>query len=164
MLGDITRCPTSTSCTLPSIFMTLQLPMTLITKCLWQHSTTSSNLELTKIDWSEVFDSTVITIHILKQTQRETLKIHIRPRSVELSRLPPALQKFTKVLHLKCTHPLTRHLNNKVMRHCQSSISDDQERNQNVLQLNELNCRGESLSDLQSGRFLVISFLIRNPV
>ena len=44
-LGDLTRCHTSISCTLLSIYMTFHLNI----KGLWQHPATSNHLEITKI-------------------------------------------------------------------------------------------------------------------
>ena len=78
-------------------------------KCLWQHPATSNHLEITKIEWREASDSIVITAHSLRQLKPENWKIPIKPGTEEQANLLSALQEFTKFLHFKNTHPLTRH-------------------------------------------------------
>ena len=95
-------------------------------KCLWQHPATSNHLELTKIKWSEVSDPIVITAHSLRQQQPGNWRIPIKPGTEELTNLLSALQVFVKFPHFKDTHPLTRYLVKELIRHCQSSTSDDQ--------------------------------------
>ena len=121
-MRDLTRCHISISCTLLLIYMTFELNI----KCLWQHTARSNHLEITKIEWSEITDLIVITLHSLRQLQPGNWKIPIKPGSEELTNLFSALQEFTKFPHFKNTHPLTRHLLKKLIRQCQSSISDHQ--------------------------------------
>ena len=94
--------------------------------CLWQHPATSNQLEITKIEWTELSDPIVITAHSLKQLQPGNRKIPIKPGTEELINLLSALQEFTKIPYIKNTHPLTRHLVKELIRQCQSSVSDDQ--------------------------------------
>ena len=95
-------------------------------KCLWQHPATSNDLEITKIEWSELFDPTVVTAYSLRQLQPGNWKIPIKPGTDEQTILLSALQEFTNFPHFKKTHPLTRHLVKKLIRQCQSSSSDNQ--------------------------------------
>ena len=122
ILGDLTRCDTSISCTLLLIFMKFELNI----KCIWQHPATSNHLEITKIEWREASDPIVITAHSLRQLQPGNWKLLIKPRSEEQINLLSALQEFAKFPHFKNTHPLTRHLVRELIHQCQSSISDDQ--------------------------------------
>ena len=78
-LRDLTRCHTSISCTLLSIYMTSELNI----KCLWQHPATSNHLEITKTKWSEISDPMVITAHSLRQLQPGNWKIPIKPGTEE---------------------------------------------------------------------------------
>ena len=98
-------------------------------KCLWQHPATSSHLEITKIEWSEKSDPIVVTAHSLRQLQPGNWKIPIKPGTEEQANLLSALQEFTKFPQFKNNHPLTRHLVKKLIRQCQSSVSDDQAAN-----------------------------------
>ena len=99
------RCHTSISCTLLLIFLTFELNI----KCPWQQPATSNQLEITKIEWSEVSDPIVITAHSLRRLKPKNWKIPIKPGTEELTNLLSALQKFAKFPHFKNTHPLTRH-------------------------------------------------------
>ena len=96
------------------------------TKCLWQHPITSSQLEITKIEWREASDPIIITAHSLRQLQPGNWKILIKPGSEDQTNLLSALQDFKKFPHFKNTHPLTRHLVRELILHCQSSTSNDQ--------------------------------------
>ena len=87
---------------------------------------TSNHLEITKIEWREASDTIVITAHSLRQLQPRNWKHLIKPESEEQTNLLSALQEFTQFPHFKNIHPLTRHLVRKLIRQCQSSISDDQ--------------------------------------
>ena len=98
-------------------------------KCLWQHPATSNHLEITKIEWREASDPIVITAHSLRQLPPGNWKILVKPGTEGQANLLSALQDFTKFLHYKNTHPLTRHLVKKLIRQCQSSTSDDQATN-----------------------------------
>ena len=102
--------------------MTLELNF----KCLWQHPATRNHLEITKIEWSEVYDSIVITTHSLRQLKPGTWKNPTKEGTEEITNILSALQEFTKFPHFKNTHPLTRHLVRELIRQCQSSSSDDQ--------------------------------------
>ena len=95
-------------------------------KCLWQHPATSKHLDITKTEWSEVFDPIIITAHNLRQLQPGNWKILNKPGSEELPNLLPALQELMKFPDFKNTHPLTRHLAKELIRQCQPSVSDDQ--------------------------------------
>ena len=95
-------------------------------KCLWQHPATSNHLEITKIEWSEISDPIVITAHSLRQLQPGNWKIPIKPGTEELTNPLSALQELTNFPHFKNTHPLTTHLVRKLIRQCQSSVSDEQ--------------------------------------
>ena len=121
-MGDLTRCHTSIFCTFLLIYMTLELNI----KCLWQHPATRNQLEITKIEWSEMFDPIVMTAHSMKQLQPGNWKIPIKPGTEERANLISALQEFTNFPHFKNTHPLTRYLVKELIRQCQSSTSDDQ--------------------------------------
>ena len=83
--------------------------------CLWQHPARNSHLEITGIEWSEVFDPTVITGHSLRQLQLVILKISIKPMFEELTNIISTLQEFTNFRHFKNAHPLTRHLFKKLI-------------------------------------------------
>ena len=104
------------------IYMTFELNI----KCLWQHPANSNHLEITKIEHSETTDTIVITAHSLRQLQPKNLETPIKLRTIELTNLLSAQQGFTKFLHFKNTHPLTRHLVKELIRLCQSSVSGDQ--------------------------------------
>ena len=95
-------------------------------KSLWQHPVTSSHLEITKIEWSEISDPIVVTAHSLRQLQPGNWKIPIKPGTEEQTNLLSALQEFTKFPQFRNTHPLTRHLVKELIRQCQSSTSDGQ--------------------------------------
>ena len=95
-------------------------------KCLWQHPATSNHLEIKKVEWTELSDPIVITAHSLRQLQLGNWKIPIKPGTEEKTNLFSALQEFTKLPHLKNTHPLTGHLVRELIRQCQSSTSDSQ--------------------------------------
>ena len=95
-------------------------------KCLCQHPATSNQLEITKIEWREASDPIVITAHSLRQLQPGNWKIPIKPWSEEQTNLLSALQEFKNFPPSKNTHALTRHLVRELIRHCQSSTSDDQ--------------------------------------
>ena len=95
-------------------------------KCLWQHLVTSSHLEITKTEWSEISDTIVITAHSLRQLQPGNLKIPIKPGTEEQTNLLSALQEFTNIPQFRNTHPLTRHLVKELIRQCRSSTSDGQ--------------------------------------
>ena len=94
-----------------------------------QHPVTSNHLEITKIEWREASDPIVITAHSLRQLQPGNRKLLTEPGSEEQTNLLSALQEFTKFPHFENTHPLTGHLVRKLIRQCQSSISDDQTTN-----------------------------------
>ena len=95
-------------------------------KCLWHHPATSNHLEITKIEWREASDPTVITAHSLRQLQPGNWKIPIKAGTEEQTNLLSALRAFTKFPHFKNTQPLTRHLVKELIRQCQFSSSDDQ--------------------------------------
>ena len=95
-------------------------------KCLWQHPATSIHLEITEIEWSEISDPILLAALSLRQLQPGDWQSLIEPRTEELTNLLSALQDFTKFPHFKYTHPLTRHLVEKLTRQCKSSASDDQ--------------------------------------
>ena len=95
-------------------------------KCLWQHPATSNHSEITKIEWREASDPTVITAHSLGQLQTGSWKIPIKPGTEEQANLLSALQDFTKIPNFKNTHLVTRDLVKELIRQCQSSTSDDQ--------------------------------------
>ena len=122
ILGDLTRCHTSISCTHLLIYMTFELNI----KCLWQHPASSNHLEITKTEWSKISDPIVITAHSVSQLQPGNWKFPIKPGIDELSNLLSALQEFTRIPHYKNTHPLTRYLVKELIGQCQSSTSDDQ--------------------------------------
>ena len=122
IMGDLKRSHTSISCTLLLIYKTFELNI----KCLWQHRATSNNVEITKIEWSEIFDPIVITAHSLRQLQPGNWKIAIKPGTEELTNLLPAQQKLNKFPHFKNTHPLSRHLVKELIRQYQFSVSDEQ--------------------------------------
>ena len=67
-LGDLTRCHTTTNCTLFLIYMTFEFNMI----CLWQHPAPSNQLDITKTKWSDLSDPIVITHHSLTQLQLGT--------------------------------------------------------------------------------------------
>ena len=96
--------------------------------CPWQHPATSNLLEITRIEWREASDPIVITARSLRQLQPGNCKTPIKPRTEEQANLS-ALQDFTKLLHYKNTHSLTRHLVKELTRQCQSSTSNDQATN-----------------------------------
>ena len=98
----------------------------LYAKCLWQHPATSSHLEITKIEWSEITDPIVITAHSLRQLQPGNWKIPVKPGTEEQTNLLSALQEFTKFPQFRNTQPLTRHLVKELIRQCQSSTSGGQ--------------------------------------
>ena len=108
------------------MFCTLLLTFELNVKCLWPHLATINHLEITKIEWSQVSDPIVITVHSLGQLQPGKWKIPIKPGTEVLKNLRFALQDFTKLPLFKNTHALTRHLVKELIRQCQSSVSDDQ--------------------------------------
>ena len=87
-VGNLTRCHISISCTLLLIYMTFELNF----KCLWQFPATINHLDSTKIEWSEVYDPTVITTHSLRQLQPRNWKIPIKPGTEELTNFLSALQ------------------------------------------------------------------------
>ena len=118
ILGALTRCHTSTSCTLLLIYLRFEHNM----KCLWQHRATNNRLKITRNEWSEVFDPIVTTAHRLRQVQPGNWKVPIKPRTEELKNLLSALQVFTKFPHFKNTHPLTRHLVKELICHLSVSI------------------------------------------
>ena len=95
-------------------------------KCLWQLPATSNHLEITKLEWSEIFDPFVITAHSLRQMQPGNWKNPIKPETEQLTNLLSAVQKLTKLPQVKNTHPLTRHLVKELIHQCQSSVPDDQ--------------------------------------
>ena len=95
-------------------------------KCLWQHPVTSSHLEITKIEWSEISGPIVITAHSLRQLQPGNWRTPIKPGTEEQTNLLSALQEFTKFPQFRNTQPLTRHLVKELIRQCQSSTSDGQ--------------------------------------
>ena len=78
------------------------------------------------MEWREAPDPALITAHSLRQMQRGTWKIPIKPGTEEQTNLLSALQEFTKFPHFKNTHPLTRHLVKELIRQCQSLTSNDQ--------------------------------------
>ena len=82
-----------------------------------------NDLEITKIEWSQVSDPILISAHSLTQLQPRNWKIPNKPRTEELTNLLSALQKFTNFPQFKNTHPLTRHSVKKLIRQCQSSVS-----------------------------------------
>ena len=94
-------------------------------KCLWQHPTTSNNLEITKIEWREASNPIAITVHSLRQLQPGNWKLLFKPGSEEQANLLSALQEFTKFPHFKNTHPLNRHLVRELVLQCQFSTSHE---------------------------------------
>ena len=60
-------------------------------KCLWQHPATSSHLEITKVEWSEISDPIVITAHGLRQLQPGNWKSPNKPGTQELTNLLSSL-------------------------------------------------------------------------
>ena len=98
-------------------------------KCLWQNPATINHLEITRIEWREASDPIVITAHSLRQLQPGNWKFPIKPGTDEQGNLLSGIQDLTKFPHYKNTHPLTRHLVKELIRHCQSSTSDDQATN-----------------------------------
>ena len=122
IVGDITWCHTSKSFKLLLIYTRFELNI----KCLWQYPASSKDLEITRIEWGEVFDPIVTTAHSLRQRQPGNWKIPSKPRTEELTNLLSALEDFAKLPHFKNTHLLTRHLVKELNRQCQFSVSDDQ--------------------------------------
>ena len=85
-------------------------------KCLWQQLATSSHLEIIKMEWSEKFDTIVVTAHSLKQLQPGTWKISIEPGTAEQTNFLSSLQEFQKFPQFRNTHPLTRYLVKELLR------------------------------------------------
>ena len=89
----ITRCHTSTSCTLLLIFMTFDFKI----KCLWQHPATSNHLVITEIERTEASDPFVTTNYSFRQMQIGTGIISIKPGFEELINLLSSLSKLSEI-------------------------------------------------------------------
>ena len=124
-LGKSARCHTPSSCTFLSTYMILELNI----KSLWCNFATSTNLEITNIEWTEVLHPIVITITSLKQLQPRTWKITMKPRSEVLSTPLSALQGFTNVPQYNNTNHLPKHSVKKLIRKCYSSFCDNKTAN-----------------------------------
>ena len=67
-------------------------------KCLWQRPATISQLEITKIEWSEKSDPIVITAHSLRQLQPGTWNFSIKPGTEEQTNLRKFRNSETLIL------------------------------------------------------------------
>ena len=80
-----------------------------------------------------------------------------------LTNLLSAFHEFTKFPHFKNTQLLTRHLIKELIRQRQSSVVRNKPKaQQNKLQLNQFNGRGESLLKIYFGTFLLTPVLFRH--
>ena len=94
-------------------------------KCLWQQPATSNHLEITKIEWTKISDTIVITAYSLRQLQPGNWKNPTKPGTEEQTNLFSVLQEITEFAHFKNTHPPTRHLVKELILQCQSTTPDN---------------------------------------
>ena len=89
-------------------------------KCIWQHPTTGSHLEITKIVWGEFEKLIILTVRSLGLAQPGTWKIPIKQDTEGLINLQSSLVEFTKFPFFAKSHPLQKQLVEEHILFCQS--------------------------------------------
>ena len=81
----------------------------------WRHPETGTHLEILSITWRDTDPEINLELHSLRPTQPGQWILSINSYSSEASTLLKDLLDYRVSLYLKQSHPLTRHLLNKLI-------------------------------------------------